>query len=537
LYEWEIEMANYRRYMAITGVLLLTTIITACAAPQDASRSRSEYVAEYGATLAAQGYATETELLRGIMPAEELRVEEYLNYYEQSFPSPPAEHGLGFNVTLGSTYVPNEGGDIWLQLGLQASEATEQDIRPLNVSLVLDKSGSMADADKMSYLKESLFIFLEELDPEDIISIVVYDFKASVLLPAQSVGDGQAVRSAIQQLQPGGSTNLHGGLMLGYAEVEKFFSADHNNRVILLTDGIANEGVTDPDDIAADSMAFNQQGIFLSTIGLGLEFNDELLHTLADQGKGNYHFINDADEMERVFKTEAAGLVQTVATDVWLTVELAPELQVQRVYGYEYDLQGGTMRVRFDDAGAESSQILMVKMVLPTGQGLELPIATAKLEYVDAFAEVQVEQETKLAISYGAPEPYEPLVDPSVRRNATILIMAEALQQVSYLCDQRDYESALGLIQSIKGNVWEIATQESDEQMEEDVELLTNYEMTLQKLVEVVNAPPPSAQQDDYQYERFERAPTPCPAPLATLGLGIIVVGRIRGRRHRHEKN
>lgn len=191
-------MANYRHYMTITGVLLLTLLLTACAAPQDASRSRSEYVAEYGATLAAQGYATETELLRGIMPAEELRVEEYLNYYEQNFPPPPAEHALGFNATLGSTYVPNEGGDIRLQVGLQAIEATEQDVRPLNVSLVLDKSGSMADADKMSYLKESLLIFLNELEPEDIISIVVYDVTASILLPAQSVGDGEAVRSAIQ---------------------------------------------------------------------------------------------------------------------------------------------------------------------------------------------------------------------------------------------------------------------------------------------------------------------------------------------------
>lgn len=528
-------MDKYSRYMVVTGVLLLTLLLAACAAPQDASRSRSEYVAEYGATLAAQGYASETELLKGIMPAEELRVEEYLNYYDQNFPVPAEELALGFNATLGSTYVPNEGGDIWLQVGLQASEATEQDLRPLNVSLVLDKSGSMADEDKMSYLKESLFIFLDELEPEDIISIVVYDFNASVLLPAQSVGDGQAVRSAIQQLRPGGTTNLHGGLMLGYAEVEKYFSADLNNRVILLTDGIANEGVTDPEDIAADSIAYNQQGIMLSTIGLGLEFNDELLHTLAEQGKGNYHFISDAEEMERVFKTEAAGLVQTVATDVWLTLELAPELQVQRVYGYEYDLQEGVMRVQFDDAGAESNQILMVKMVIPAGQSLELPIATAKLEYVDAFTEFLGEQATDLTISYGAPEPYEPLVDPSVRRNATILIMAEVLQQVSYLCDQRDYESALGLVQSIKGDVWEIATQEGDEQMQEDVELLTNYETTLQKLIEVANAPPPPTQQVDYQYERYDRAPVPCPAPLATLGAVLIVVGMVRIPRRRQE--
>ena len=106
------------------------------------------------------------------MPAEEIRVEEYLNYYVQCFPAPPAEHVLEFNATLGNTHVPYSGGEVWLQVGLQATEATEEDIRPLNVALVLDKSGSMADADKMRYLKQSLYVFLEELDPEDIISIV-----------------------------------------------------------------------------------------------------------------------------------------------------------------------------------------------------------------------------------------------------------------------------------------------------------------------------------------------------------------------------
>jgi Ca-activated chloride channel family protein len=478
-------MDTYRRFGWLMGIMICSVGLAACAAPQDASRSRSEYVAEYGATVAAQDYVSESELLKGIMPADEIRVEEYLNYYEQNFPQPPPEFTLGINAILGNTFIPNEGGEVWLQIGLQAGEATEQDLRSLNVSLVLDKSGSMADADKMTYLKQSMYIFLEELDSEDIISIVVYDDEARVLLPAQSVGDGEAVRSAIDQLKPGGSTNLHGGLMLGFEQVEKYYSDQLNNRVILLTDGVANEGVTDPDQIAADALVFNQQGIYVSTIGLGLDFNDELLSTLAEQGKGNYHFISDAEEMERVFRQEAAGLVQTVATDVWLTVELAPGTQVQRVYGYDYDLKGSTMKVQFDDAGAETNQILMVKMVVPTSQGYDLPLASATLEYVDAFSEEQVQEQVELSVSYGAPSPYDTLVSPSVRRNATILLMAETLQQVSFLCDQRDYQKALDLVQEIKADIWEIATQESDEEMQEDVDLLDNYEIILQRLIEV----------------------------------------------------
>jgi hypothetical protein len=103
----------------LMGALILVT--TACA-PLDASRSCSEYIAEQGATAAAQGYASEAELLKGITPAEELRVEEYLNYYEQDFPPPRSGDVLGMETLLGSTYIPNSGGEIWLQIGLRAAE-------------------------------------------------------------------------------------------------------------------------------------------------------------------------------------------------------------------------------------------------------------------------------------------------------------------------------------------------------------------------------------------------------------------------------
>ncbi|MGD9100237.1 MAG: VWA domain-containing protein, partial [Anaerolineae bacterium] len=410
-------------------------------------------------------------------------------------------------------------------VGLQAAPVSEQDIHPNNIALVLDKSGSMAEADKMSFLKQSLHIFVDELDTEDLIAIVVYDNDARVLLPAQTVGDGQQVRAAIDQLSPGGATNLHGGLMLGYAEVEKYYAPNLNNRVILLTDGIANRGETEPDEIAADSLAYNEKGIFLSTIGLGLDFNDALLSTLAEQGKGNYHFINDAQEMERVFKQEATGLVQTVATNVWLTLGLADGVQVQRVYGYDYELEGNTMRVQFDDAGAESSQILVLNMVVAAGQGAEQILARATLEHDDVFAEAHDVQQSDVIFSYGAPVPYDPLVLPAVRRNVTILQMAEALQQVSFLCDQRKYQQALSLIQEVKAEVWKIATEEGDAQMQEDVELLDNYEVILQKLVELASRPASSS---------TEREPEPSgglcgPTPLMGLGaMALAFAGRRR---------
>ena len=509
-------MNEIRRYLPLIGIFFLALVAAAC---QQASRERSEYVAGYGATAVAQGVRDEQSLLQGIMPPEQVRVEEYLNYYDQNFPAPPPGYSVGFNAELGNTFLPAEGGEAWLQIGLQAAEATIEDIRPLNIALVLDKSGSMQEADKMSYLKQSLNIFVDQLMPSDILSIVAYDDETQVVLSPQPVGDGEQVRRVIASLAPGGATNLHAGLMEGYRLVMENFSQEANNRVILFTDGNANRGVTDPDQIAADSLAYNSEGIFLSTIGLGLDFNDELLSKLAEQGKGNYYFVTDAEEMERIFKEEAKGLVQTVAKKVWLTLQLGAGVQVQRVYGYEYDLKEGVLRVQFDDAGAESTQILMIKVLVPGGEGAEQTFARASLTYEDVFSLENVELEQLLSYSYGAPSPYDPLVAPAVRRNATILRMAEALQQVGFLCQERRYSQALTLVQEVKPAVWKIATEEKDEQVQEDVTLLDNYETTLQKLVELASAPPQP------EVVVIERRSGPCFAPLLWFGAIALFLG------------
>jgi len=527
-----------RRIVLVAGLVCALLWLAACApAVQDASRARSEYVAERGATIAAQDYASEAALLRGIMPPEQVRINEYLNYYDQSLPAPPEGQALGLSATLGNTFVPDGGGVVWLQVGLQAAAVSDpqEDLRRLNLALVLDKSGSMASADKMSYLKQSLRLFVAGLHPEDLLAIVAYDDEAQVVLPTQAVGDGQAALSAIESLRPGGATNLHAGLMLGYAEVERYFDPRLNNRVILMTDGIANRGVTDPDQIAAESKAYNEKGIYLSTIGLGFEFNDKLLSTLARQGKGNYHFVGDAKDMQRVFQQEAAGLVQTVGTNVWLTAELPDGAQVQRVYGYGYNLQDGQLRVQFDDAGSGTTQVLVIKMVVPAkGEEGERVLADLLLSYQDPVSGVEITRTGSVPISYGAPAPYDALVSPRVRRNAAILRMAETLQEVGFLVQQRQYQQALDLVREVKPEVWRVATEEGDEQFREDVKILDHYEATLTRLVELGERPAPDSRQiPQPQRPGVVVCGSPAAAALAPALVGLVTIGR-RGHASRN---
>ncbi len=292
------------RQMAGVLLIFLLAVLAACGGQEEeASKARSRAVINSGA----------------IVPAEEVRTAEYLQYYEQSFPEPQYDT-IGLDLSLGNNRIPAEGGLAWLQIGLQTKSEQNEIVAPLNLALVIDRSGSMSDRDKMPYLKQSMQIFLQSLNPEDIVSIIVYSDDAYVLLPAQTVGDGSWIQHTINSIQPAGSTNLHAGLMAGFEEVEKNFDIRRNNRVILLTDGIANRGVSNPNRIASEALHYNEQGIYLSTIGLGLDFNDSLLSTLADQGQGGYSFVDSAQEMDRVFREHVSSLKQRVANDVSVTV-------------------------------------------------------------------------------------------------------------------------------------------------------------------------------------------------------------------------
>ena len=298
--------------------LVVVMLSGGCAAPIDASKSLSRSVIQSG----------------GIVDAEQVRVAEYLNYYEQRFPE-PLNTTLGLDLRLGNGTAPAAGGEAWLQIGVQAQSARAEEIAPLTLALVIDCSGSMDDAGKMAWVKQSLRVFLNSLAANDQVTIIGYSDDAWLLEPMRTVGDGAWIAAAIERLTPTASTNLHAGLMLGLREVNRRYDPARNNRVILLTDGIANVGVTDPQAIAADAKAFNDRGVYLATIGLGHDVNDALLSELAIQGKGPYHFIDSAEEMDKVFRKDALGLMAKVAANVAVTIHPEPGVQLDQVTGYE----------------------------------------------------------------------------------------------------------------------------------------------------------------------------------------------------------
>ncbi len=502
-----IDLLKISRLIVLAALFFLLGLTACSGQVPDASKARSRAVIDAGA----------------IVPAEEIRVAEYLQYYEQNFPEP--EQGtVGLELRPGNGAIPTQGGTAWLQIGLQAKSEKADMVAPLNLALVIDRSGSMADADKMPYLKQSLNVFLESLGPEDIVSIVTYSDEAELLWPAQPVGDGRWIGQMIDRIEPGGSTNLHAGMMLGFEQVDNTFDLRRNHRVILLTDGIANRGVVDPDQIAAAALEYNRRGIYLSTIGLGLEFNDALLSQLARQGQGGYSFIDSAREMDRVFREQVVGLKQRVAGEV--SVTLIPEAGVRLVdlTGLTGSLPPGGATVPLNPMGTGDSQVLLARLeVEPTATVTERrPLATVRLDYFDEFAQRPASLEQTI---WARPEPsmeqYDPVKDLDVLRNVTIQEMAEGLQEIDRLFQAGTYERAWQLAARLESRLAHVARLADDERLWEDVSLMQRYRETLAEALWQAEGRRPAQVEDEPPLSleaRSESRPMPeSPAPTVEI--------------------
>lgn len=444
------------------GLCILALTLGACGGAQDASRAYSRGMINRGA----------------IVPAENIRVHEYLNYYEQRFSEPVGEP-LGLDVRLGNPTIPSSGGEVWLQIGLQAREIEDRIRTPLNLALVLDASGSMDAPDKMPYLKQSLMVFLQSLEPEDIVSIVTYDTNAQLIYPASFVGDKMWIEEVVHRIRPGAMTNLHAGMMLGFEQVDRNFDIRRNNRVLLLTDGIANTGEIDPRQIAEDALVYNEKGIYLSTIGLGLDMNDYLLSTLAQQGHGAYHFVDSAQEMDKVFRKEADGLVERVANNVRVQIKPSTMFHLIEVTGYDGAPPYEGVEIQMQPMGAGDSQVLMAKLVGLDGLFGTEDVAEVTLLYEDAFGQrvKQVGQNVQVVVANQAV--YKSVSDAEVQRNVTIVRSAQALKHIDQLYLAGEYLAAWQLAQEMEFELRNAAMKTGDQQMIEDADLFNRYQLTL----------------------------------------------------------
>ncbi len=380
----------------------------------------------------------------GVIPSpREVVVEDIVNYPRHEIGRPKSGEAVGLDVRWGSESVSGNGEAV-LQVGLSTALAHDrQELRPLNLSIVIDKSGSMAEDNKMRRVKSALLKLVSQLRPTDVLSIVVFDSDAQVLLPAQPVSDREQIDEVIRGIEPGSTTNLNAGLMLGYQQALKHFREDATNRVILLTDGIANRGVTNPAEIAKASVSYNDRGIDLSTIGVGLDVNQDMLRQLAKSGRGLFHFIADSQDIDTVFVKELQSQISPVATEPNLDIEYGPGLELEKVYGYAPRLGGNSVRVKLDNMNSGMTEVVLLRFKThgEVSEGSHLPVKV-RLNYFDLDRNKSVETTEKSFVTLTESAKTDMLDDSSVAKDFTLASLAQAIHDMAKDCENRQYVKA-----------------------------------------------------------------------------------------------
>lgn len=376
----------------------------------------------------------------GLVPnPDAILVEEYFNFHRHNIAQPKDGEAIGFDVRWGSKSVSQEQMAV-LQVGLSTRPIPEKcKVPPLNIALVIDRSGSMS-GDRIANVRTALLAFVDKLRKTDTISIVGFNTEADLFLEAQEVADLGQIRSVIESINAGGSTNIHAGLMLGYQQVKRHFDPEKTNRVILLTDGRTNTGIKDPEEIIRQSVEFNKQGIDLSTIGLGHDLNHQLLRQLAKSGRGLIHFVDNAKDIQEIFVDELESLLSPVARQVEVVIEHGDGLKFERLFGYEPRFGKGKITLPLDDLNHGSTQVVLAcfRVTDDVKTGTKLPVKV-RLSYRPIADEksVVVKRSSKLRVD---DECSEAIADVEVRKNYSIARLADSIRTmaVSYQDKQTD---------------------------------------------------------------------------------------------------
>lgn len=274
---------------------------------------------------------------------------------------------ITFSSELNNRYYFDKN-NVYLNLDIQSKDVPSKSVErtPLNISVVIDKSGSMAEKNKLEFVKKAVEQIIDELGKDDYVSIVTYDDNVNVILESGKVEDKSSLRRIVSNIQSGGFTNLSGGMLKGFDQVASTYRRGYVNRVLLLSDGLANRGISGRSEIGDLVREKSRKyGITISTFGVGNDFNENLMADIADYGKGNYYYIKNSDEIPKIFASELDGVRYLTGQDSKIRVKFPSDyLTVSRVYGYPYEIFGDEIIIDLKDIFAGQNKTVLIKFDL-----------------------------------------------------------------------------------------------------------------------------------------------------------------------------
>ena len=489
--------------------------------------------AQDGGSTFGQARARELAELGRLPTTHDVVVRDIVNYHRHRLPLPKADRDVALEVRF-DRGAAGADDTVLLQVGYTTRPEGDRAFVPyVSVALVVDCSGSMRERGKMDQVKRGLCAFVERLRNDDEVELITFSTAAQVVAERRPVGkDRRWIQCAIDALQPDNGTNLHAGLMLGLNRLKndgcRGTDPSHARRVVLLTDGIANQGVTDPAQILAEARPFTDASIDISTIGVGQDLDVPLLGKLARGTRGLFHFVGDEQDVQKVFVQEAEALLMPVARRPHLHIELPRGLTARRVFHEGVRQQGTDLFVDLPDLNAGVTGVMVVECQVardadgdrtvhaelsfdsartgrPDTESAEADLAAESIWYtvqkgdsLEVIARRQLGSPSlarqiadlnpeldarRLHVGQRLQLPTRGAVDVEVRKNAAIAVLAQGLRDMAQASESKrwaDADRALKLAQDEARRLFPGA----DEDLQRVRDIAAGHAHTLQRYVD-----------------------------------------------------
>jgi len=427
--------------------------------------------AKEAASSAARGkYLAERGM---IVRPEEIYIDSYIAYIDYHYPRPEDE----FGVTLysGHRQISSVGQEEVLQIGIQGRELSFEELPPMNLAFVIDKSGSMSDLDKMDWVKEAFDIFIKKVRDKDFVSLIVFASSAKVIFSSTRMDTEhkrEKFKRAVYGIHPGGGTNLVEGLKLGYKEVLSNFREEYTNRVLFLTDGVGEST-----GILEMAEAYKSMGINVSTIGVGVNFDLELMRNISDKGGGSSRFISDREEMEKTFGSELDRMVVPVANNLSMKLEFLQDVKILGTWGYDNRIEGNTIHYYLSTLHHRDYETILVQVWIPPQESTgEKELARFSLAYTDMEGKKNYAGPYYLKANFVDMEsPVTGFSNGMVLQSGTMLHLAQALKEIGKLYYSNQAQYALDLTVSTKKELKNARLRLDNEGFDDEIKIMENY--------------------------------------------------------------
>ncbi len=372
-----------------------------------------------------------------------------------SFAKPPLE----LRVELDQPVLPADCVQTAIvKVTLEGIHVPQRHRAPVNVAIVIDRSGSMG-GEKIEHARQAALAAVRRLDADDIVSLISYSNGVTVDIPASRVGNGRALERAIEAIEAGGGTNLYGGVMGGANQVRRYIEENRVHRIILLSDGLANVGPSSPAELAALGSELVREGISVTTVGLGLGFNEDLMTRLATRSDGNTYFVENGADLPRIFDRELGDVLNVVARSVVVEVHFPRGVKPRRIVGREGRIFDDRVVIDLNQVYGGHEKFALIEVeVAPGAADDRREIAQARARYESALDARRHEDEARATVSFTRDESAV-----IARANRTVQTdyarnrLAEAKDEVVALADAGRRQDAAEELRAVSSSLGDLA--------------------------------------------------------------------------------